>query len=375
MTRTARFFPAIALVLFALAGVMTPLAARSAEEDHGEENALKMSPAERQTNGVKTARTARRALIEEVIVPGEVTLDLYRTSQITPRISAQIMARHAKLGDKVTKGQILVTLSSVDMADAQGTLIVANREWNRVRKLGRNVVSERRFVEAQVAAQQAKAKVLAFGMTPRQVAALLKQSDTSKATGTFTLLAPQDGTVLEDNFIVGEFIEPGRVLMQLGDESQVWIEAQLAPDQAVHVSVGSPARILINGEHKMTGKVIQVHHRLDETTRTLPVRIAVDNQDDELHSGEYVNVAIKVGASAPVLALPESAIILMEGTTSVFRLEGDEFHPTPIKTGAHRGGWVEVTGGLSEGNEIATSRVFLLKSLILKSKMGEGHGH
>jgi cobalt-zinc-cadmium efflux system membrane fusion protein len=373
MTRTARFFPAIALALLVLTGAGAPQLA--AQEDHGDENALKMNPAERQTNGVKTARITRRALIEEVIVPGEVTLDLYRTSQITPRISAQIMARHAKLGDKVTRGQPLVTLSSVDMADAQGTLIVANREWNRVRKLGRNVVSERRFVEAQVAAQQAKAKVLAFGMTPKQVAALLKQSDTSKATGTFTLLAPQDGTILADNFIVGEFIEPGRVLMQLGDESQVWIEAQLAPDQAVHVSIGSPARILIDGEHKMTGTVIQVHHRLDETTRTLPVRIVVDNQDDELHSGEYVNVAIKVGAGAPVLALPESATILMEGATSVFRLEGDEFHPTPIKTGPNRGGWVEVTGGLSEGDEIATSRVFLLKSLILKSKMGEGHGH
>ena len=120
--------------------------------------------------------------------------------QITPRITAQIVARHAKLGDKIKAGQPLVTLTSVEMAEAQGALIIATREWNRVRELGRKVVSEKRFIEAQVSAEKARASVLAYGMVPEQVDALVKAGDASKATGTFELLAPQAGNRRQRRF-------------------------------------------------------------------------------------------------------------------------------------------------------------------------------
>ena len=76
-----------------------------------------------------------------------------------------------------------------------------------------------------------------------------------------------------------------------------------------------------------------------------------------------------------MLALPEDAVVLMDGSPTIFVIEGDELHPTAIKTGINRGGWVEITGGVNEGEEIAVTQLFLLKSLILKSKMGSGHGH
>lgn len=354
-------------------------AAVSGQADHGDEpeasGAIEMSAAERQARGVVTAPVTSRMLSEEVVVPGEVTLDLYRSAQIAPRISAQIVARQARLGDHVKAGQALVTLSSVEMADAQGNLIVATREWSRVRELGREVVSERRYVEAQVAAEQARAKLLAFGMTPEQIEALVKNGDASKATGTFDLLAPQDGTVVKDDFVVGEVVDAGRVLFQITDESRVWVQAQLTPDQAAHAEVGSSVRILIDKDRVVGGRIVQVHHTLDETTRTLPIRVEVDNAGDELHPGQYVSVAVGVGDGKQALAVPEAAVTLMDGNPTVFKVEGDELHPTAIKTGVTRGGWVEVVAGLSAGDEIATNEVFLLKSLIQKSQMGEGHGH
>lgn len=345
-----------------------------ASDEHGE-GTIEMTAAERKANGVATAPVEPRALSGEAIVPGEVVLDLYRSAQITPRISAQVVTRHAKLGDNVKKGMSLVTLSSVEMADAQGALIVAGREWKRVRSLGREVVSERRYVEAQVAAEQAHAKVLAFGMTADQVAMLLKEGNASKATGTFDLIAPQDGTVIKDDFVVGEIVEPGRILFQISDESQVWVEAQLTPAQAAHVAVGAPARILLDSDHAISGKIIQSHHRFDETTRTLPIRIEVDNEGDALHPGQFVRAAVKIGKSAPVLAIPGSAVTLMNGSSTVFKVDGAELHPTTIEIGDRRSGWVEVKSGLAPGDEIAVSEIFLLKSLIQKSQMGEGHGH
>ncbi len=345
-------------------------------EEHGEEGVVKMDAAQREANGVVTALVARRPLSEEVVAPGEVTINVYRSSQITPRINAQIVARHARLGDPVKKGQAVVTLSSVEMAEAQGGLLQADVEWKRVKKLGRKVVSEKRYIAAQVERQQAYARVRAYGMTKSQIDALLKQGDASKATGEFKLLAGQDGVVISDDFIVGEVVQPGRVLFEISDESVLWVEAQLTPAEAGRVVIGAPARVRRDGGQAwLSGRVVQLHHRLDEITRTQSVRIEVDNSNDDLHPGQFVEAAVQTGAGAPVIAVPKSAVVLMKGSPTVFKVEGDELHPQVIEVGASRGGWTEVLSGLPEGEEIVVQGVFFLKSLILKSQMGEGHAH
>lgn len=349
--------------------------ARAGEGGHEEEGALKMTSAEREAQGIRTARVELRALSDTITAPGEVRMNAYASAQVTPRIGAQVVARHARLGETVKEGQPLITLSSVEMAAAQGALIESDREWNRVRKLGREVVSDKRYVAAQVARQQAYATVQAYGMTEAQIARLLADGDAARATGAFDLLSPQAGTVVRDDFVIGEVIEPGRVLFEVSDETSLWVEAQLRPEQAGGVAVGMPARVSRDGTHWFDGKVVQLHHRLDEGTRTLAVRIAVANRDDELHPGEYVDVALQTSTTAARIAVPEAAVLLMQGAPTVFKLEGDELHPQPVEIGVTRGGWTEIKAGLTQGNEIVTQGAFLLKSLALKSQMGEGHGH
>jgi cobalt-zinc-cadmium efflux system membrane fusion protein len=365
----------LALVLtLSPAGAQTDHARHENEKSH-QQGIVIMTPQQRRAQGIETAPVARRILAQELIAPGEVVINAYRSTQVTPRITAQIVARHARLGDHVDTGQALVTLSSVEMAEAQGALVVADREWQRVRRLGRKVVSERRYVEAQVARQLAYAKVQAYGMTAALIAALLKRGDASKATGAFDLLSPQDGTVISDDFVVGEVVEPGRVLFEITDESVLWVEAKLSPQDATRVEIGAPARISVNGRDWLTGRIIQRHHRLDETTRTQSIRIQVDNRDDRLHPGQFVDVALHSGGGKEVLAAPREAVVLMEGSPTVFKTESDELHPQPVETGATRGGWTEIRAGLAEGDEIVVRGVFLLKSLLLKSRMGEGHAH
>ncbi|MEQ8612639.1 MAG: efflux RND transporter periplasmic adaptor subunit [Gammaproteobacteria bacterium] len=339
----------------------------------GEEGTLKMDLEKRRSVGIMTDVVKKHALAEEILAPGEVVLNTYLSSKVSPRISGQIVARHTRLGDTVKKGQRMVTLSSVEMAQAQGDLVVATREWQRVKKLGPGVIAERRYVEAQVAYQQFYAKVLAFGMTSNQVANLLKQSDASKATGSFDLLAPQDGVVIRDDFIVGEVIEPGRVLFDITDESRVWIEARLRSEETNKITTGTTARIISNSGDEVQGKVIQVHHMLDETTRTRSVRIEVDKSHNELHPGQFVEVAVKIDEDVQSIAVPKQAIVLMEGAATVFTIEGNEIRPKVVETGEARGQWTQIITGLSEGEEIVTQGAFVIKSLLLKSQMGEGH--
>ncbi|WP_420430028.1 efflux RND transporter periplasmic adaptor subunit [Kordiimonas sp.] len=338
-------------------------------EEHSEEENITLTDAEMRDAGVVTSRITPRSLEETLSAPGEVTVNQYATMQVTPRIEAQIVARHARMGDAVKKGQRLVTLSSVDMAEAQASLILADQEWQRVQKLGRDVVSEQRFLEAKVAAQQAKAKVLAYGMSEAQVKNLLV-NEVSAATGEFDLLANQDGTIIHDTFVVGQIVAPGNILFEVSDESRIWVEAQLSPEKAALIARGAQAWVTKSGV-SMTGTVVQVHHRVDEATRTLSVRIEVNNKEDSLHAGQFTDVEIQTGETDRVVAVPDSAIVLLEGQQVVFKREGDELHPMPLDTGISKGGWTEVKAGLFSGDEIVVENAFLIKSLILKSSIGD----
>ena len=77
-----------------------------------------------------------------------------------------------------------------------------------------------------------------------------------------------------------------------------------------------------------------------------------------------------------MLAVPSAAVTLIEGTPTVFKFEnGHEFHAETIETGPTIGDWVVVRSGLADGEKIAVEGVFHLKSLMLKSSLGEGHAH
>jgi len=356
------------LILFLLSSSLV----YAEKENEGEAQGIpKMNAEQRESMGIVTTPVGSRMLTDEIIAPGEVTINAYRSSQVTSRISSQVIRRHARMGDAVKTGQKLVTLSSVDMAESQGELLVADREWLRVKKLGRKVVSDQRYIEAQVKRQQAYANVLAYGMTESQINTLLKQDDASKATGAFELLSPQDGTVISDSFVLGQVVDPGQLLMEISDESLLWVEAQINPEEVIDIKPGTSTRIHADGDKWLNGQVVQIHRRIDETTRTLAVRIEVNNDLGLLRPGQFVKTALQTSAGSEVIAVPRESVTLLHGERVVFRLEGNELSPQLVETGAARGDWIEIKAGLKPGNEVVTQGMFLLKSLLLKSQIGD----
>ncbi len=363
--------------------LMLALSAPSyAEEEHGGEHgeeegdAIELDAAEQKAAGIVTETIHNAPLNELITVPAEIMLNAYNTSRVTPRITAQVVERHARLGDSVKSGSPLVTLSSVAMAQAQGTLIVAAREWQRVKKLGKSAVSAKRYTEAQVAQQLALSRVLAYGMGQSQANKLVGSGNASLATGEFGLLAPQNGTVLADDFIVGELIDPGRILFTISNESSLWVEAKMLASQLDNVNIGNVAQVSVNKNSWVTGKIVQIHHRLDETTRTQGLRIEIPNLNDSFHPGQFAEARVTTGHSTPVLSVPSDSMTLINGSSTIFLLEdGHEFHPQAIETGETMGDRTVVLSGLSVGDIVAIKGVFYLKSMMLKSTLGEGHGH
>lgn len=343
--------------------------AEEAGGEHGEEVAkpISMDAKAMAAAGIRVAKLEKTLLNEELRTPGEVVDNAYGTTLITPRVDSLVVRRHAKLGDELKAGAPLVTLSSVEVAQTQGALLIAEQEWKRMQSLGRDAVSGRRYSEAQVAVEQARAAARAYG---------LPGSAVGRANGEFTLTAPHAGRVTEDNFVVGERIEPGRTLFRLVDESIVWVDAKLPAENAQRVAVGSKADI-VHGDVRLTGKVVQRSHRTAEGTRNSLVRIEVMNIDDSLHGGDYVDAYLDAGASKDTqLAVPTAAVLQLEGDTIVFRQNADNtLDPVSVRTGSVIGNRTVITEGLKVGDVVVIEGAYTLKAQILKAQMGEGHGH
>jgi cobalt-zinc-cadmium efflux system membrane fusion protein len=320
--------------------------------------------------GIAVATLGSRNLTDEIKAPGEVKADAYSTVLVSPRIESMVIKRLAKLGDVVKAGQPLVVLSSVQVAETQGALIVAEQDWQRVASLGPQAVSGRRYTEVKVQRDQAQAKLRAYGLSDGQIRNVLRKGS-ANADGSYELLAPSSGRITTDQFLVGERVDAGRMLFTLVQEDSVWVEAQLPPADAERVKQGGDARILVHGK-SLPGKVVQRSHQTDERTRTVPVRIEVDNRDDLLHQGELVDTRLAVGAGKPVLAAPADAVILLQNQTTVFVATGNgQFEPAPVLVGEARDGWVEIKQGLKAGATYVSQGAFALKARLLRSQLGE----
>ena len=308
-----------------------------------------------------------------VRAPGEIKLNAYRTIKVSPRINAQIIKRHAKLGDEVNEGQSLVTLSSVEMAEAQGQLLLADKEWKRVKKLGRKVVSARRFLTAKIEYEKSYASAKAYGMNQKEINLLLAQK--RSADGSFHLVAKQAGRILHDKFIVGEYVEAGYELMVIADEATMWVEARVTPEIAGQIKIGSNAEIMTD-KMRLTAKVIQLHHTLDETTRTSAVRLEVDNKDDRLHAGMFVSTLISTSNQSKALQLPEAAVLRSsDGDWQIFveQDEVGEFKAVEVEVKQFSDGSA-IIEGIQPGTRIVTQGAFFVQSELAKGGF-EIHNH
>lgn len=366
---TPRTSRGASLIFIAIAAALTTSLAVTAAD--GANNSLVLDAAAIREAGITLSTASLRNVVDQVRAPGEVKVDAYSTVLVSPRVASQVLARKVKLGEIVKAGDPLVVLSSVEVAETQGQLIVASQDWSRVAALGPQAVSARRYNEALVQRDQARAKLKAYGLSDGQVAALVKRGS-SAADGTFVLLAPHAGRITTDDFLVGERVEPGRTLFTLVSESSVWIEARLAPALAKQARPGASVTVLAHGS-EIKGSVIQRSHQTDEKTRTENVRIRVPNDDDLLHPGELVEARIDIAASSQQLAVPAEAIVMLQNQPTVFvrGKQAGAFEPAALDVGETRDGWTEVKKGLAPGTPYVSKGAFVLKARILRSQLGD----
>jgi cobalt-zinc-cadmium efflux system membrane fusion protein len=179
--------------------------------------------------------------------------------------------------------------------------------------------------------------------------------------------------------VPGELVRPDEAILTVGDLSDLWIWADLYEDQLGRVLAHEKARLRAGVAVKafpgelFPGAVDFVAPTMDEKTRTVKVRIAVKNPGGKLRAGMFAAVQLYLPGVEEGLTLPRAAVLSDEGRAFVFvQQQGEFFMRRPVEVGRSGLDWVEITRGLAGGETVAADGAFLLKSDVLRSKMGAG---
>jgi len=333
---------------------------------------------------------AKRKVEAPISLTGEIKFDERQVAHISTQTEGVIRKVSVGLGERVKKGQPLVELESVgfgqaesEYLEAQATLELARRNHDRQLELRKEgITSEREYLEAkqaydaaQIRVRSAGDKLVQLGLPPGELASLGGRGRTR-----LTLRAPADGTVLMLHAVPGEIAKSEEPLLTVGDLTSLWLWADLYERDLARVADQQDERQLqtvvtvkaFPGE-EFPGKVDFVGPTMDPATRTVKVRIALANAKGRLRPGMFAAVRLFLPGTEETLAVPTAAVLEDEGRAFVFVQHHDDyFVRRPVQRGRAWGGWVEIEQGLTGGETLVAAGSFLLKSDVLRSKMGAG---
>ena len=193
---------------------------------------------------------------------------------------------------------------------------------------------------------------------------------------TLVLRSPIDGLV-EDIFVArGERVEPGKRMFVVADTTTLWVRALVHERQwtAVEVADGQTVKVTVPGAsvHETTAKINHVGATVEAESRSVPLVAEIDNDDAHYKPGMFVWVDLPQGELREAVAVPAEAVMRHDGKAFVFVPEGDgRFRRREVQTGIETDTLIEITRGLTEGEEVVSRGAFLLKSRLLLEKEAE----
>ena len=326
---------------------------------------------------------------EERNLPGTVQLDDTRTVRVASPLTGLITRRFTTPGETVVVGSPLLEIDSPEVAEAKGSYLKAVAGLDlAVKNAEREARLFARKIAAEVEVQEAKAKrteaeteiatargrLLRLGLTKTEIESISAKNGAAALNGLVVIRASRVGTVIEGNTAPGERVETGKVLLTISSLDTVWVMADLKDVDLSVVSnaSGKEAKIDVMGR-SFSGRLDLVAGRMSEETRTAKARFSVNNTEGLLKPGMFVSVRLLLPTKGATIVVPKVAVLADEGRTFVFiHKEGDYWIRRPVVLGARFDGMVEIASGLTEEQQIITDGSFLLKSDVLRSKMGAG---
>jgi membrane fusion protein, heavy metal efflux system len=328
---------------------------------------VKLTAAQRQSVSIYTVRSS--SFHDTVETTGVVDFDNDQATSVLSPISGPVSRLSVSLGQKVKKGEPLATVDSPDFAAAisayQKALATAktNRHLADLDKdlLEHNGVAQKEAAQAETDAANAEAdrdaalqELLSLNVPEQAIKGMQRGLPISHAEA--AIRSPVAGTVVEKLITPGQLLAAGTTpCFTVANLSRVWVMAQIFGSDLASVRLGDSAEVTSGtGSNSFSGKVDNISALVDPDTRSVPVRVVVDNPGDLLKKQMYVRVRIRSRAESSGLLIPVSAVLRdEENLPFVYVVESDAgFARRHVTLGNRTGDQYVIPEGLAAGERI-----------------------
>ncbi len=337
---------------------------------------IRLTEAETVAVEIETEPVSFRPMVDKLQATGKIQAHQFGKAIISYPFPARISQIHVRPGDWVNPGQSLVTLQSeavgetkaeyfkalADLDLAVNNLEREKRLFERGAGAGKNLqAAEAEWKVAEAARNAAEKKLHILGFTEEQVRAA---GAVHEINPLITLFAPIAGNVVDNNAVLGGMVDQATEILTILDPRRLCVDADIYErdiarvrlGQRVDVSVPAYPDLVFKGMLKYVGDVLK------EETRTVTVRTEVENEGRRLKPGMFATLDIVLEENSRALTVPVAAVLDDGLEEIVFIRKDGEFLRRVVRTRSKVDGYLEVTDGLSEGEDVVVKGNFQLKS-------------
>jgi membrane fusion protein, heavy metal efflux system len=380
---------AAAVVVFVmpwLQGCNSPAAGITATAGNGANVQTASSPNESvelsatQLRTVSVQPVVERGFTFERETVGNIDFNQDMTVQVSPPYQGRIVQLFAQAGDAVKKGQLLFTIDSPDLVQAESTLISAAG----VHKLTTSVLERAKGLyaiqgipqkeyEQAVSDQQAaeavykaaRDAVRIFGKTDSQMDRIEQQR---RVDAQMPVLSPISGVVTARSAAPGTLVQPGGspAPYTVADLASKWLIADVPEADLPALRLGQTVdvRLLAYPDRVFHGRITNIAESVDPNTHRATVRSQVSDPDNELRAQMFATFTVHVGAETRALAVPVDAVVREgDGTMSVWVTSDQRrFMRRTVRIGQQQGGSYQIVEGLKPGEQIAATGALFISN-------------
>ncbi len=311
---------------------------------------------------------------------GSIDFDQDRTVQVSPPYQGRVLRLFAEAGEHVRQGQLLFTIDSPDLVQAESTLISAagtldltTLALKRARGLYAVMGMAQKDYEQAVSDQQAaqaayegaRDAVRIFGKSEAQIDRIIA---THRVDASMPVPSPISGVVTARNAAPGTLVQPGGTPSPyaIADVSTKWLIAEMPETDVPALRLGQPVavRVMAYPDRLFRGHIAYIAEAVDPNTHRIEVRSQVKDPDDELRAQMFATFSVQVGGPTPALAVPDDAVVREgDGTMTVWVESGqDSFERRSVRLGAEQDGYQQILSGLGPGERIAGSGALFISN-------------
>lgn len=326
---------------------LVPMSRAESKQAEGDApDVVAVDPRIRQSIGVRTKLVTKGTLHRTIRTVARVEANERRIVLVTTKVAGWIEKLFVnETGQFVKRGQPLFSIYSPEVVAGQEEYLLAKRQGN------------------ELLVRSARDRLLFWDFTKQQIAALEKRGRPSKA---MTIFSPTTGFVVHKNAVDGAKVMPDKALFEIVDLSTVWVQADIYEYEVPWLEVGQHAELSLSyvPGRTFTGKVAYIYPYLDETSRTVRVRLEFENPGLLMKPGMFGTVRIQTEAKEEVVLVPSQAVIRTGRRNIAFIDLGDgTFRAVELVLGDEGDDdLIAVLEGLRPGQRIVTSAQFLLDS-------------